>query len=341
MSHMSAHRLLGVVGVAAVLGACSTGISPEDEPTGTPSQDQSVLVDSGVRYAGAPTGWSDPLLDLFLPADAGESPVALIVPDAGADPRSADYLRLARDLAARGVIAAVAHWGVESPQLTAVAGRTVEDLVAQAHQVTAEVACAARVAASRIGPRVGTPDRPLVLVGHGSGANAAAMAALTRAPPFDTCFVGGDAPRVAAAILWDGDWFGAVADDALGAGAATFLATYSPWPSVDSLGTQTFVEVGVNANRLVGLAVAAVPTTSYVTTRDPSGSMTDDLVRVKAFDNATLDPVDVTRAFEVGLRDGGVQSREREVHGEGDPDTLGPRVRALIVQSVVQLTRPT
>lgn len=337
---MSARRLLAIVGLSAVLSACSAGVSPEDEPTGSPSANQSVLVTSGVRYAGAPVGWSDPLLDLYLPVDAGDLPVALLVPDTGADARGVDYVRLARDLAARGVVAVVAHWGVESPELTAVAGRTVDDLVAQAHQVTAEVACAMRVAAGRIGPRVGTPARPLVLVGHGAGANAAAMAALTTAPPFDTCFVGGDAPRPSATILWDGDWLGAVADDALGTGAATFLPTYSPWPSVDSLRTSTFVEVGVNANRLEGLEVEAVPTTSYVTTRDPSGAMTADLERVEAFDDGSIDPVDVTRAFALGLRDGGVPSREREVHGEGDPDTLGPRVRALIVQSVVQLTRP-
>jgi hypothetical protein len=304
-----------------------------------PSEDQSVLVTSGVRYAGALEGWSDPLLDLYLPSDAGEPPVALIVPDARAEALGPDHVRLARDLAAGGVVAAVAHWGLESPGLTAVAGRTVDELVAQAHQVTAEIACAMRVAASRIGPGVGTPARPLVVVGHGSGANAAAMAALTTAPPFDTCFVAGEAPRVAAAILWDGDWFGAVADDALGAGAATFLETYSPWPSVDSLHTSTFVEVGVNASRLEGLEVDAVPTTSYVTTRDPGGTMTADLERVEAFADGSIDPVDVTRAFGVGLRDGGVGSRERELHGEGDPGNLGPQVRALIVQSVVQLTR--
>jgi len=32
--------------------------------------------------------------------------------------------------------------------------------------------------------------------------------------------------------------------------------------------------------------------------------------------------------------------REREVHGEGDPDTLGPHVRRRLVDSVVQLARP-
>ena len=105
-------------------------------------------------------------------------------------------------------------------------------------------------------------------------------------------------------------------------------------------GLSTYVEVGVNANRLVGLAVPAEPTSSYLTTRDPQGTMTADLRSVDAFADGAVDPVDVTRAFSVGLGDARVVSQEREVHGEGDPGTLGPRVRALVVDSVVQLTRP-
>lgn len=343
------------MGLSAVLvaGAAGCGVSPDDgrSPVG-PSGDAGVLVTSGVRYAGTPPGWADPTLDLYLPSGAAAPPVAVIVPDAGAsaggsagagagaDTAGPEYVALARDLAAAGVAAVVVAWGVESPELTAVAGRAVEDLVAQTEQTSAEISCALRVAATTTGPQVGTPVRPLVVVGHGLGANAAAMAALTPSRPFGTCFAGGDAPTVTAAVLWDGDWLGAVADDVLGAGVSSFLAAHSPWPAVDALDTATFVEVGVNANRLVGRAVEAGPTSSYVTTRDPAGAITEDLERVGAFDDGSLDPVDVTRAFAVGLRDGGVQSREREVHGEGDPDTLGPRVRALVVQSVVQLTRP-
>jgi hypothetical protein len=67
--------------------------------------------------------------------------------------------------------------------------------------------------------------------------------------------------------------------------------------------------------------------------------MTTDLRNVDAFADGAVDPVDVTRAFSVGLGDARVVSQEREVHGEGDPGTLGPRVRALVVDSVVQLTR--
>lgn len=335
---------LGAVPAAvltAVLAACVPGATPGDARTGMPVGGPSVLVTTGVRYADAPPGWADPTLDLYLPSAAGEPPLAVIVPDAGGDLEAPDYAGLARALAAGGVVAAVARWGPQSPELTAVAGREVEDLVAQTVQTTAQVSCALRVAAARAGPGTGTPDRRLVVVGHGAGANAAAMATLTTTPSFATCFAAGAAPPVAAAVLWDGDWLGAVADDVLGAGVSSFLVAYSPWPVVDALGTSTstFVEVGVNANRLLGRAVETGPTGSYVTTRDPAGTITADLERVGAFDDGSVDPVDVTRAFSVALRDAEVQSRERELHGEGDPDTLGPRVRALIVQSVVQLTR--
>jgi hypothetical protein len=324
---------------SAVLAACSRGVGPDDRPEASSPGGQ-PLTSFGVRYAAAPPGWAEPTLDLYLPTDAAEPPVAVIVPEPGADPKEPDYAELARDLAARGVVAAVVRWGVEGADLTAVAGRPVEDLVAQAEQTAAEVSCALSVAAAKVGGDVGTPERRLVVVGHGAGANAGAMAVLTTADPFVGCYAVRGAPEVSAAILWDGDWFGAVAGDLLGTRASSFLDAYSPWPSVDALEASTYVEVGVNANRLEGRAVEVRPTSSYVMGRDPDGTMTEDLEQVGAFGDGRLDAVDVTRAFAVGLRDAGVQSRERELHGEGDPDTLGPRVRALIVQSVVQLTRP-
>ncbi|HET6950942.1 MAG TPA: hypothetical protein VFI47_11230, partial [Acidimicrobiales bacterium] len=344
--------LLVLVGLSALIatGPGGCGLSRDgDPPAGMPPPGQSVLLTAGVRYATAPEGWADPTLDLYLPTGDTEPPVAVIVPDAGAgpsdpagpaDPSDTEYVDLARGLASAGVATVVVAWGVESPELTAVAGRSVEDLVEQTGQTTAEISCALRVAAARVGPRVGTRARPLVVVGHGAGANVAAMAVLSTPRPFATCFAGGDPPPVTAAVLWGGDWLGAVADDALGARVAPFLAAHSPWPGVDSLATSTYLELGVNANRLVGRSVETWPTSSYVTTRDPTGAITDDLQRVGAFDDGRLDLVDATRAFAVGLRDAGIQSRERELHGEGDPDTLGPRVRALVVQSVVQLTRP-
>ncbi|GAA4406655.1 hypothetical protein GCM10023168_21900 [Fodinibacter luteus] len=327
-----------------MLAACSGGATPGLEPAGPRPSGTSVLVTSGVRYAAAPPGWSDPTFDLYLPADAGQPPVAVIVPDAAtgatAGGRGADDVALARDLAARGVATAVVHWGVESAELRAVVGRPAEDVVEQTARTTAEVSCAVAVAAARTGPRVGTPARPLVVVGHGTGANAAATAVLLGAPPFPSCFEPGATPRPIAAVLWDGDWLGAVAEDALGDGAASFLTAYSPWPSVDALPRRVHVELGVNANRLVGQAVEVGPTSSYLTTRDPGGTLTDDLARAGAFDDGALDPVDVTRAFAVGLRDAGLLGREQEVHGEADPETMGPRVRALVAQSVVELTRP-
>ena len=99
-----------------------------DEPAGTRSDGQ-VLLTSGVRYAAPPPGWADPTLDLYLPPDSEEHPVAVIVPDAGATPESPEYVALAHDLAARGVLTVVVRWGVESPELRALAGRAVEDVV--------------------------------------------------------------------------------------------------------------------------------------------------------------------------------------------------------------------
>ena len=334
---------LGTLTAVLVLGGCE-GTPPGTDEEGSllPSGgDAGMLVYTDVAYAAAPAGWVRPVLDLYLPAEAGEPPLAVVVPDAGADPRGSDYGGLARDLARSGVAVGVVHWGVESPELVTVAGRPVDELVGQAAGTTSEVACALTVAAAQVGIRKAiSPAHAVVVVGHGLGANAAAMATLTAPRDFESCFAATDPPHVSAALLWDGDWLGAGLDDALAEHISGFLPAYSPWPRVDSARTTTYIEVGVNGNRLDGLAVEATPTSAYLTARDPRGGITDDLSAVDAFADGAVDPVDSTRAFAVGLRDAGVQSRERELHGAGEPDTFGPQVRSLVVQSVVQLTQP-
>ena len=334
---------LGALMVALVFAACGipTDSTGERGLTLSSGESSGVLLSMDVPYASAPQGWARPVLDLYLPADAGEPPLAVVVPDAGADPRERDYAALAGDLASSGVAVAVVHWGVESPELAAFAGRPVGELVDQMAETAGEVACALAVAAAKVGIRDATSStHPVVVVGHGLGANAAAMATLTTPRPFEACFAAERLLHVSVALLWDGDWLGAKLDDALGGDISGFLPAYSPWPEVDSVRTTTYVEVGVNANRLAGLVVEATPTSVYLTARDPRSGITDDLSAVDAFADGGLDPVDSARAFAVGLRDAGVPSKERELHGAGEPDTFGPQVRSLVVQSVVQLTRP-
>jgi hypothetical protein len=331
-------RLVPVALVVLLAGCTATG---GPDVTGSTSEATvGVLVTSEVRYATAPEGWRDPTFDLYVPAESGAPPLAVVVPDAGTEAGDPTAEALARGIAELGVAAAVVRWGVEDRSLVSIAGRPLDEVVAQADRESALVSCGIAAASARAGPGVGSPARPLVVLGHGAGANAAGMAVLTGTGPDPGCFASGAAPHVAAAVLWDGDWFGAVASDLFGSDAATFLEAYSPWPSVDTMATTTFVEVGVNANRLVGREVEAGPTSAYVTSRDPGGDLTRDLEAVDAFADGALDPVDVSRAFAVGLGDGEVAEREREVHGEGDPDVLGPQVRAVLVESVVQLARP-
>ncbi len=337
---MTVRRTLAVVvaaGAVLATAGCTAGPPGPDGRSGSGSS--GVLRTTGIRYATVPPGWRDPTLDLYVPGDTGEPPLVVVVPDAATGPQDPVYDALARAVAARGVAAAVVRWGVADPALVTIAGRPVDDVVAQVTEENREVACAVAVAADRAGRGVGSPSRPLLVVGHGDGANAAGMAALTAPGRLPSCFAPGGPPHVAAALLWDGDWLGAVAGDALGDGAGRFLAAYSPWPSVDTMSMTTYVEVGVNANRLQGLAVQATPGSRYLTTRDPSGQLTSDLRAVDAFADGALDPVDVTRAFAVGMGNGEVVNRESELHGAGDPSTLDPRVRALVVDSVVQLTR--
>ena len=70
----------------------------------------------GTWPCGGAAGWVRPVLDLYLPAEAGEPPLAVVVPDAVRTRGGSDYGGLARDLAHSGVAVGVVHWGVESPE---------------------------------------------------------------------------------------------------------------------------------------------------------------------------------------------------------------------------------
>jgi hypothetical protein len=337
---VAARRLAVLVALAVATGvgsACSPGATPT-RSAASAVDEAPVLVTSGVRYAPAPEGWADPTFDLYLPGDVDEPPLVVVVPDPDASPGM--YEELARAIAQRGVGSAVVRWGVSDPALGSLTGRPLDDVVAQAAQANAQVGCAVAVAAAQTGPGVGSHPQPLLVLGHGAGANSAGMVSLTPTGPFPGCFAPAEAPRVAAAVLWGGDWLGTAAGDPLGDGVARWLEVYSPWPTLPSADASTFVEVGINANRLEGQAVEVDPSSAYLTDRDPTGAIVADLEEVSAFEDGAVDPVDVTRAFAVALGDAGVGVREREVHGEGDPDTLGPHVRRRLVDSVVQLARP-
>ena len=80
-------RLL-VVAAAVVAAVSACGAAGESGPTAVGSSSPAqVLVVSATRYASAPEGWRDPTLDLYVPAEAGPRPLAVVVPDPGGDPR--------------------------------------------------------------------------------------------------------------------------------------------------------------------------------------------------------------------------------------------------------------
>jgi len=333
-------RLLPVALLAGLLAAACT--TPDDgAPTGSPATPggPDVVVVRDEPYAAMAQGgpWMPAAMDVYAPRDAAGFDVVLVVPAAGVAAAGGEAEELGRVLAESGLTAAVATWGVPVEQRIA-AGAPVEDVVADVRRSTAMVGCALDYLAETTG-QAADRDRRLYVVGHHTGANAAEMATMADVDYLDGCLATPDDTVVTAAVLWDGDWLGTVAGDALGADAAPFLAAYSPWPSADTMSPRPYVEVGVNANRLEGQAVETEPGGEYVATRDPTGALTSDLRTVEAFEDGAVDPVDVTRAFAVGLGDADVAHREREVHGEGDPDTLGPRVRALIVEGVAQLAQ--
>ena len=95
---MAARRplLLGTLTALLAMGGCE--VTPpgldEDGSMLPSSGDNGVLMYTDVAYATAPAGWVRPVLDLYLPAEAGEPPLAVVVPAAGADPRGSDYVVL-------------------------------------------------------------------------------------------------------------------------------------------------------------------------------------------------------------------------------------------------------
>ena len=83
--------VLGALTAVLVLGGCEvTPPGTDEEGSMLPSGgDNGVLVYTDVAYAAAPAGWVRPVLDLYLPAEAGEPPLAVVVPDAGRIPGGA------------------------------------------------------------------------------------------------------------------------------------------------------------------------------------------------------------------------------------------------------------
>ena len=269
--------VLGALTAGLVLGACGATPGGTDDGGSTLSSgdDGGVLVYADVAYASAPAEWVRPVLDLYLPAEAGEPPLSVVVPDAGADPRGSDYAGLARDLARRGVAVAVVHWGVESPELTTVAGRPVDELVGQTSRTTAEVACALSVAAAQVGIREATSSaHPLVVVGHGLGANAAAMATLTTPHAFESCFAAARPPHVSAALLWDGDWLGARLGDVLSEDISGSSATVR-WTSRRAYGFNGPISCGPPLALTLSIRKRAIwRNSASLSLRNPSASTT-------------------------------------------------------------------
>jgi hypothetical protein len=306
-------RLLPVALLAGLLSAACT--TPDDgAPTGSPATPggPDVVVVRDEPYAAMTRGgpWMPAAMDVYAPRDAAGSDVVLVVPAAGVAAAGGEAEGLGRVLAESGLTAAVATWGVPVEQGIA-AGAPVEDVVADVRRSTAMVGCALDYLAETTG-QAADRDRRLYVVGHHTGANAAAMATMADVDYLDGCLATPDDTVVTAAVLWDGDWLGSVAGDRLGEDVSRFLEAWSPWPSVDRLSTRSLALIGTVTGGSLVPDIPAEDAAAFLGPRDPSGAIRAELDRGNppfeggAFEDGAATSAEVARAFGRSLEEDGV-----------------------------------
>jgi hypothetical protein len=262
--------------------------------SGTPSG--SVVVERDIAYATAPgEGWLPAVLDVYAPGDAEDLPLVVLFHGGLANKDVLDYPELARAIAGGGAVVVVPNWGGDKlPHEKLAAGLTAAQIIDEVRQSSDEVACAVSYAVTHAEQYGADPTR-LVLFGHSGSANKAGVIAWTETSAFAGCAVPPAEWTVQALMLWDGDWFmGYPAHDAFRTDLPALLARVSPWPA---LATATDVppvkaEFAVSTTARGGALrhPDASSTAEWLTWRDPTGRLQDELEAVDAFADGFLDP---------------------------------------------------
>ena len=273
----------------------TTADTTVETPTASdsPSETGPIDVTVDVRFAEASPDlvrWSDPLLDVYSPPGGDNLPLVVMLPPHSLTKQNSATVQLANSVAQQGAVVAVVNWSeLENPP-EAYEDPALLTGIARAGQSVAD--CAVSFAASRAGEYSADPSR-LVLVGELYGANAASMVALGTADPLPGCRTPDTGWGVTGLIGVNADWlvtapfFDNVASAAVGA--------FSPWTLLDQAPMIPTRLVVTPAGATVGTRCDD-PGADWMTLRDPTGTMREQLDAVGGFDDGCIDLGDEAKA---------------------------------------------
>jgi pimeloyl-ACP methyl ester carboxylesterase len=287
----TAGRLLVGVAVMFLLGACATGASPttapaSPSPSSVPSAaaTPSVIVTSDLAYESSKPVFEPGMLAVYAPTKAGPWPVVVLLPPVGMT--AFLYGLYARPVADLGFVVFVPTWG---------AGMSDAPAYDQTQATDSQAACAVEYAAAHAAEYGGDPTT-LIVFGHSSGANTAAMVAFAHPEPSAGCLVGATPGAIDALITWDGDWMLQTTfmgwDELLAADPRVFDAL-TPWTYLaehKDLKVVMLGETEANADYDYDRPLPDQPTTdAYFAPRDPSGVLRRQLEANGALADGNLD----------------------------------------------------
>jgi len=325
--------------VAGLLAGCGGGATTGASVPSTVSP-SAVVVRSDVTYAApVPADWLPAALDVYASPGAKDSPLVVFLHGGGVTKTDLQYREIGKTLAARGAVVLVPNWGpTVFPGSRKDAGWAASAIVEEQRSVADEVACAVAFAVAHAA-EYGADPAHLVLVGHSAGASLAGEVALTPTRAFPGCAAAPVPATPRGIMLWDGDWL--MTDtglDVIGADLGALVPAYSPWPSLGGAHTTATVELAITPNSRTELTREATTSSDWLTTRDPTGAMTKDLAKLKAFDDGSIDIVDVTDGFSASLADHGIDNTILQLADSATGHTyLAPADFALMVNHILKL----
>jgi dienelactone hydrolase len=247
-------------------------------------------VTSNLAYESSNTVFEPGELAVYAPANGGPWPVVVLLPPVGAT--AFEYGLYARPVADLGFVVFVPTWG---------AGMSGAPAYDQAQAAASQGACSVEFARAHAAEYGGDPAT-MIVFGHSSGANTAAMVAFARPEPSAGCLVGATPGSIDALITWDGDWMLQTTYagwDELLATDQRVMAAVTPWTYLAEHKDLRVVLLGETDATADYDYDRPLPdpkaTDAYFAPRDPSGALRRQLEANGALADGNLDVLESQR----------------------------------------------
>lgn len=274
-------------------------------------------------------------MDVYRPVNSHDAPlVVLFPPHLVTKDLWLSFPELATALAEQGAVVTVANWS----QLGADPASTRELLkvIAQGRAVQS---CAIAYAVTHA-HEYGADLRRLVVVGEAYGGNVAAVTTLGPRPaPMTACAAPATTWKATGLLTWDSDWAAAMPSwDTYGADVARITAALTPWPS---LATAPHIPVVLAYSTAMAQIERRCETTSspeWLTMRDPSGTMREQLLEMDAFADGCVDSGDAAKALAAAMRQEGIPATGLRLDGATTTEeVLDPVDQKALVAAITHL----